>query len=170
MEDKEIGKKVTFEYIGIIHTPFKKKHGMPIQAASDQATGTRGIITVFPKWRKGLKDLGGFSHAHVLYHFHLSGKCRLQVAPFLESTPRGIFSIRGPCRPNPIGLSVLQIEKVDERKGVIEVLDVDMVDGTPLLDIKPFIPHFDHRDVKAIGWLKDKVQHLPTVQSDDRMD
>jgi tRNA-Thr(GGU) m(6)t(6)A37 methyltransferase TsaA len=133
--------------IGIIHSPFIDKSQTPIQASRSQA---RGVVEVYPEYAEGLQDLEGFSHIFLLYTFHESSGYSLLVKPFLDDQLRGLFATRYPARPNPIGLSVV---KLISRKGnSLEVEGVDMLDGTPLLDIKPYIPDFDVRSNTRDGW------------------
>ena len=100
-----------------------------------------GYIEVFQEYVKGLKDVEGFSHLILVYHFHLAQKYSLLVIPFLNKTPHGVFSTRAPSRPNPVGLSTVRLTKIE--KNLLCIQDVDIIDGTPLLDIKPFVPEFD---------------------------
>lgn len=125
---------------------------MPIQAAFSDAEGT---VEVAPAYEAGLKDVEGFSHIVLIYWFHRSQGYRLQARPFLDQEERGVFAMRYPARPNPIGISV--VELVAREGNRLRVRGIDVLDGTPLLDIKPFIPPFDHREGVRIGWLKGKV-------------
>jgi tRNA-Thr(GGU) m(6)t(6)A37 methyltransferase TsaA len=154
-----------YKPIGVIHTPYKEAKGTPIQPTG--ALGIKGIIKIQEKYIPGLKDLEGFSHLILLYHFHLADGYSLQVQPYLDKTTHGVFATRIPGRPNPIGLSIVQLVKI-ERK-IIHIQDVDIIDGTPLLDIKPYVPAFDLRDTKKIGWLKDRVKNVTHVMSDGRL-
>jgi tRNA-Thr(GGU) m(6)t(6)A37 methyltransferase TsaA len=157
-------KSIEYMPIGIIHSPYEESRGTPIQA---QATSEiEGRAEIFPEYVKGLKDLGDFSHAYFLYHFHLSKKAGLLQVPFLDDSERGIFSIRSPSRPNPIGLSVVEIVSIEN--GMIIFRGVDILDGTPLLDIKPYVPQFDCVDASKIGWLKGKVAGMPEKKDDGR--
>jgi len=150
--------------IGIIHSPFTNPSGTPIQPAG--AMGVEGTIEIEPEFAAGLKDLEGFSHLILLYHFHLSRGFSLTVAPFLDDQPHGVFATRAPRRPNPIGLSIVRLLR---REGsVLWVSDIDIVDGTPLLDIKPYVPEFDLRKTSRIGWLERKAHLARGVRSDDR--
>jgi len=155
---------IELEPIGIIHTPFTDLEGMPIQPAG--AAGVRGRVEVFEEYRAGLKDLDGFSHIILLYHFHRSRGFELEVVPFMDSEPRGLFATRAPRRPNPIGLSVVQLDRVED--GVLLVQNVDMLDGTPLLDIKPYVPEFDQPDRVRTGWLGRTARTVAERRSDDR--
>jgi tRNA-Thr(GGU) m(6)t(6)A37 methyltransferase TsaA len=145
---------VVFEPIGYIHTPFDKPEGIPIQGA--RRPDIHGSVEILPDYSEGLKDIEGFSHLILLYHFHLAGGYKLVAKPFMDDTPRGVFSIRGPRRPNPIGMTVV---KLLGRKGnILEVGGVDMVNGTPLLDIKPYFPSIDAHRATGLGWMGDKLK------------
>jgi tRNA (adenine37-N6)-methyltransferase len=153
-----------FKPIGAIYTPFKELSGMPIQPAG--AVGVKGTVKLFEEYRAGLKDLDGFSHIILLYHFHLSRGFNLVVVPFLDSQPRGLFATRAPKRPNPIGLSVVQLDRIEG--GVLHVQNVDVLDGTPLLDIKPYVPEFDEEKGIRTGWLESVRKTVSVRKSDDR--
>lgn len=150
--------------IGIIHTLFTKPEGMPIQPSG--AAGICGTIDLFDEYHAGLKDLEGFSHIILLYHFHRSQGFNLQVVPFMNSELRGLFSTRAPKRPNPIGISVVQLEKIEN--GVLHIQNVDIIDGTPLLDIKPYVPEFDSPQDIRTGWLGQVRKTVSGRKSDDR--
>ena len=156
----------TYQYhvIGKIHSPFTDPRKMPIQPVG--ASGARGQVVLNPAYREGLKDLDGFSHIFLIYHFHRTQQSQLTIKPFLDETSRGIFATRAPVRPNPIGLSVVQLERIEDH--VLHVLNIDVLDGTPLLDIKPFVPEFDQADDVRIGWLRERVKGAGDVRSDDR--
>ncbi|HMQ56036.1 MAG TPA: tRNA (N6-threonylcarbamoyladenosine(37)-N6)-methyltransferase TrmO [Anaerolineae bacterium] len=155
--------QICYTPIGIIRSPFKVPVGMPIQAA---ATETRGEIELIPAYQAGLRDLAGFSHLILLYHFHLIRGFQLIVTPFLDTEPHGIFATRSPARPNTIGLSVVRLLQVEADR--LQIAEVDIVDGTPLLDIKPYVPAFDHRQNATIGWFKEKVGNLHQTLADQR--
>ena len=133
--------------IGIIHSPFKDKVQMPIQAARSQSLGQ---VQIYHEFVEGLQDLEGFSHIHLLYVFHASTSYALRVQPFLDDQTHGLFATRHPCRPNPIGLSVVRLLAV--KGNTLEIKGVDVLDGTPLLDIKPYVPDFDVRLDTRSGW------------------
>ena len=139
--------KIELSPIGIIHSPFKEPKGTPIQTAT--AEDVEGKVEVFKEYMVGLKDLNGFSHIILLYHFHLTKGYSLLVRPYMDDTLRGVFATRAPRRPNPIGMSVVRLTRIEEN--ILYIKDVDIVDGTPLLDIKPYVPDFDIRDVRDIG-------------------
>jgi len=155
---------IDFTPIGIIHSPFEDPADMPIQPAG--ATGVKGAVEVFEQFRDGLKDLDGFSHILLLYHFHRSRGFDLHVVPFLDTEPRGLFATRAPRRPNPIGLSLVQLDKVED--GVLHVRNLDILDGTPLLDIKPYVPEFDARGEVRAGWLEKARKAVSNRRSDGR--
>ena len=155
---------ITFQAIGLICSPFKDLEGMPIQSAS-KASGP-GKVEIFPEYQEGLKDLDGFSHIILLYHMHATREQALTVTPFLDTSPRGIFATRAPTRPNPIGLSIVKLIRVEG--GVLYVDDLDVLDGTPLLDLKPYVPEFDHRPEARIGWLENAKGEVTGKTSDDR--
>ena len=156
--------EVKYQPIGVIHSSFSTPAGTPIQPKS--AADSSGTVEVFPEYAEGLKDVDGFSHVILIYHFHLSGKPTLLTKPFLDDKKHGIFAIRGPSRPNPIGISVVRLEKVEDN--ILHIAELDIVDGTPLLDIKPYIPEFDAVEVTNIGWLDGKVERLPETKDDGR--
>jgi tRNA-Thr(GGU) m(6)t(6)A37 methyltransferase TsaA len=156
--------EIRYRPIGVVRSPFKDLEGTPIQPAG--ARGVAGTVEVFPEYVEGLKDIDGFSHIILLYHFHLSKGASLRVKPFMHDCEHGIFAIRGPSRPNPIGLSVVRLLRVE--RGILHIQDVDIVDGTPLLDIKPYVPQFDVRKVERIGWLENNVHKVSRSRDDGR--
>lgn len=139
--------------IGVIHSPFTDKSQTPIQASRSQA---RGVVEVYPEYAEGLEDLEGFSHIFLLYVFHESSGYSLLVKPFLDDQLRGLFATRHPCRPNPIGLSVVRL--IARQGNSLEVEGVDTLDGTPLLDIKPYVPDFDVRADTRTGWYATRIE------------
>ena len=146
--------KIELKPIGIIHSPYKSKENIPCQAYKSEKIGE---VEVFKKFEEGLKDIEGFSHITIVYYFHLSEDYSLHVKPFLGPELRGVFATRSPRRPNRIGISIV---KLLERKGnVLKIKGMDTVDGTPLLDIKPYVPKFDERENVKIGWLTDKIKN-----------
>jgi tRNA-Thr(GGU) m(6)t(6)A37 methyltransferase TsaA len=157
-------KTIEFRQIGIIHSPFKSPEGTPIQPSG--ATGVEGKVEVFPDYQEGLEDLAGFSHIFLIYHFHLAKKMALKVKPFLDDQTHGIFATRAPTRPNPIGLSVVRLIRIDN--GNLYIQDIDVVDKTPLLDIKPYVNDFDVREVDKIGWLESKSKKVTKTSADGR--
>lgn len=156
--------KITFKPIGIIRSPFRETKGMPIQPSA--AEGIEGKVEIFPEYAGGINDIGNFSHIFLIYHLHLSRRYSLKVKPYMDDEERGVFATRAPSRPNPIGISVVELMKVDGN--VLHIKNVDIVDGTPLLDIKPYVPQFDVHDVKKIGWLEKNVHKLKNAKDDGR--
>ena len=156
--------EIKYKPIGLIHSPFKDPKGMPIQPAG--AKGIAGTIEIDTEYADGLRDLEEFSHIILLYHFHLSNGYSLVVKPFMDDASHGVFSTRAPRRPNSIGLSVVKLAKIEGFTLYIE--DVDVVDGTPLLDIKPYVPEFDVTKVERIGWLSTKADRVHEVKADER--
>ncbi|HLC17681.1 MAG TPA: tRNA (N6-threonylcarbamoyladenosine(37)-N6)-methyltransferase TrmO [Thermodesulfobacteriota bacterium] len=156
--------EIVYRPIGVIRSPFKDIEGTPIQPT--YALGVRGKVEMEPAYVGGLKDLDGFSHIILIYHFHLSTGYSLEVKPFLDERLRGLFSTRAPRRPNPIGFSVVRLVKVEGR--VLDIEDVDIVDGTPLLDIKPYVPEFDMRKAERRGWLAGKEAVVSETKADKR--
>ena len=164
MQNGKSMNEIKYKPIGVIHSPFKEPKGTPIQPAG--AKGTNGTVEVFPEYAEGLKDIEGFSHIILLYHFNLSKESTLIVRPFMDNAAHGVFAMRGPSRPNPIGISVVCLVRVEEN--MLHIRDLDIVDGTPLLDIKPYIPEFDIREVERIGWLEKNVHKFPASKDDGR--
>jgi len=157
-------KRIVYRPIGVIRTPFKSPKGVPIQPSAGK--GIRGVVEVFPEYVEGLKDLEGFSHIILVYHFHLVKKSLLRVIPYMDNETRGVFATRAPARPNPIGISVVRLIEIRGNKLYVE--DIDIVDGTPLLDIKPYVPEFDYRPKARIGWLEKRVRRLKVTRDDGR--
>lgn len=156
--------EVKYKPIGVIYSPFKEPKGTPIQPAG--AMGISGTVEVFPEYAEGLKDIEGFSHIILICHFHLSRGWSLEVKPFMDDQLHGVFTTRAPARPNPIGISTVRLVRVEEN--ILHIQDIDIVDGTPLLDIKPYVPEFDMRDVEKTGWLEQNLHKLSTSKDDER--
>ena len=130
------------------------------------AVGFECKVEIFPEYVEGLDDLEGFSHIILIYHFHLAKKTQLKVRPYMDAKVHGVFATRAPSRPNPIGISIVRLIKIE--KNVLYVRDIDILDGTPLLDIKPYVPEFDIRTVDKIGWLEKNVNKLSSSKDDGR--
>ena len=156
--------QIIFKSIGIIHSPFTKPEGMPIQPIA--AKGIKGSIVVNEEYLDGLCDLDGFSHIYLLYHFHLSKSFHLKIKPFLDDQQRGVFSTRAPNRPNPIGLSVIKLLKIENN--ILQIENVDIMDGTPLLDIKPYVHEMNAVKNQKIGWLTKHSKEMLTKKADKR--
>jgi len=157
-------KEIKYKPIGVIHSPFKEPKGTPIQTRA--AEGIEGTIEVFDEFVRGIEDIDGFSHIIVVCHFHLSSEPSLKVKPYVGNKTRGVFATRAPSRPNSIGISIMRLVKVE--KNILHVKDLDVIDGTPLLDIKPYVPEFDTKIVERIGWLKNNVYKVNTTKADNR--
>jgi len=155
---------VIYKPIGIIHSPFNRLEEMPIQPTGD-VSGS-GIVEIFSEFVNGLKDLEGFSYIYLLYHFHKMHQSNLTVTPFLDREARGIFATRAPSRPNPIGLSLVDLVRIENN--LIYVERVDVLNETPLLDIKPYVPEFEHIDDVRVGWLEQVKGQVRTQRSDAR--
>ncbi|MCU0561687.1 MAG: tRNA (N6-threonylcarbamoyladenosine(37)-N6)-methyltransferase TrmO [Desulfobacterales bacterium] len=150
--------------IGVIHTPFTDPTSMPIQPVSENSA--KGSVEVFLEFAAGLKDLEGFSHLLLLYHFHRSRHYSLSVTPFLDTVPRGLFATRAPNRPNPIGISLVRLVRIEG--SLLHVENIDIIDGTPLLDIKPHVPDFDCAPGARIGWVEKATAEMRRKVADDR--
>jgi tRNA-Thr(GGU) m(6)t(6)A37 methyltransferase TsaA len=155
---------ITYHPIGVLHTPFQDLRDMPIQPTG--VASAPGAAEIFPEYADGLQDLDGFSHIILLYHLHQVHNVALRVVPFLGSEPRGIFATRAPSRPNPIGLSVVRLLRVEGR--TLHLGNVDILDGTPLLDVKPYVPGFDRPARARAGWLQARQRDVKTRRSDSR--
>jgi tRNA-Thr(GGU) m(6)t(6)A37 methyltransferase TsaA len=155
---------IIYRPIGVIHTPFKEPQGTPIQSTGAKNVG--GTVEIFSEYVEGLKDLEAFSHIILLYHFHLSKEASLLVKPYMDNKEHGVFAMRGPSRPNPIGISIVRL--VGIKGNSIHIKDVDILDGTPLIDIKPYVPEFDTRETEKIGWLEKNVKKLSYSRDDGR--
>lgn len=157
--------QITINPIGIIRTPHTGIKNMPIQPLASE--NAKGYIELLPQYVPGLKDLEGFSHITLLYHFHKIKEFNLEVVPFMDTEKRGIFACKAPKRPNAIGLSTVKLIRIE--KNMIHIEQVDMLDGTPLIDIKPFYPRYDNRENVKIGWLeKNKNMPLEKLKADER--
>ncbi|NDY56250.1 tRNA (N6-threonylcarbamoyladenosine(37)-N6)-methyltransferase TrmO [Desulfovibrio sulfodismutans] len=158
--------QIVYQPIGIVHTPFHSVRGMPIQPVG--AIGVVGRLEVYPEFEEGLRDLDGFSHVIMLYHLHKIQGHALSVRPFLDTSERGIFATRSPRRPNPIGISVLRVLSV--AGNMVELENVDMLDQTPVLDIKPYVADFDVWDADRFGWFDGVSGNAVRVRSDGRFE
>jgi tRNA-Thr(GGU) m(6)t(6)A37 methyltransferase TsaA len=156
--------KIEYRPIGVVHSPFAEIERMPIQPS--RAKAISGTVEVSPEFQEGLQDLEGFSHIILLYHLHKAAGYSLKVVPFLDTEPRGVFATRAPKRPNPIGLSVLRLNGI--QGNTLSVSDLDILDETPVLDIKPFVPDFDTRSETRTGWLETAKKRRDSVLSDGR--
>jgi tRNA (adenine37-N6)-methyltransferase len=158
---------MVLKQIGTIHTSFRKADGTPVQPV--MAAGTDGVVEVFPEYLGALADLAGFERVWLVYWFHRATDAKLRVRPFLDDAERGLFATRAPCRPNPIGISSVRLVAVESTG--LRVAEVDVLDGTPLLDIKPYVPRFDSFPEARAGWLdRVEVQRREGVRADSRFE
>jgi len=165
MQDQEITRDpLSFVPIGIIHSPFTDIIGMPIQPSG--ARGICGIVEISAEYAEGLMDIEGFSHLFLIYAFHCCPSYQLTVRPFLDTTPHGVFATRAPRRPNAIGLSIVRL--IEVKGSTLFIEDVDILDGTPLLDLKPYVPVFDAYPDASSGWLEHSAYGAEVFQSDER--
>ncbi|MCD6513002.1 MAG: tRNA (N6-threonylcarbamoyladenosine(37)-N6)-methyltransferase TrmO [Thermoplasmata archaeon] len=156
---------IEYEPIGIIHSPFKSVNGTPIQPKG--AMGIKGSVEVYEEYVEGLEGIEDFSHIILIYHFHLSKKHDLKVVPYMNDKPIGVFATRAPSHPNPIGISTVKL--VERDRNILYVENVDIIDGTPLLDIKPYVPAFDaYMEKTRIGWLENNIHKLKKARDDGR--
>ncbi len=155
----------TFHPIGVIRTPYGETSGIPIQGVFGPES--KGTVEVFEPFAEGLADIEGFSHLYLIYVFHRSEGYRLKVKPYMDDRERGLFAVRAPKRPNAVGLSVVRLDRREGR--ILHISEVDMLDETPLLDIKPFVPRFDHRENARVGWMEEAFRREDHRKvSDDR--
>ncbi|NHJ02514.1 MAG: tRNA (N6-threonylcarbamoyladenosine(37)-N6)-methyltransferase TrmO [Candidatus Heimdallarchaeota archaeon] len=157
---------ICYSPIGRISTSFLQSEGTPIQASA--ARNQKGIIKLREEYLSCLKDIEGFSHLILIYHFHQAGEWRPFVKPFLDTETRGLFATRAPSRPNSIGISIVKLDRIENNK--IYFWGVDILDETPLLDIKPYIPQFDINldESVRIGWLTDHLSKLNSAADNGR--
>jgi len=143
-----MGESIVYEPIGVIRSGHTKPEETPIQPVYSE--GCQGRAEIFPEFAAGLRDLEGFSHIYLIYHMHKADAPRLVVKPFLQDVERGVFATRAPCRPNPIGLSIVKLVRCEGN--ILHLDGVDVLDGTPLLDIKPYTARFDRIENTRNGW------------------
>jgi len=161
-EDKPSSQNFPLVPIGTIHSPFHQPAGTPIQPS--RASGALGIVSLEAPFRPGLRDLEGFERIWLIYYFHEAPPGQLLVRPFLDTTQRGVFATRSPMRPTPLGMSAVRLLSVHDDR--LDVADIDVVDGTPLLDIKPYVPEFDSYPGSKAGWFDESRSQLQCA--DDR--
>lgn len=150
--------------IGTIHSPYTNLADMPIQPKG--AAETEGRVEIFDEYAGGLADLEGFSHIYLIYLFHKATRTELSVIPFMDTVRRGVYSTRSPLRPNHLGLSLVQMTSV--QNNFLNILGVDILDNTPLIDIKPYIPAFDHVENAESGWMNHSEEDVARKKSDHR--
>jgi len=151
--------------IGVVHSRFTSVEGMPIQstAAMDEAAS----IEVFPEFAPGLRDIKDFEYLILITRFHVGSSENLNVIPFMDIKTHGVFATRSPARPNRLGMTIVKLKKINGN--ILEVSGNDMLDQTPVIDIKPYVPALDAKETERIGWYKDRLFVLPTQKSDSRM-
>lgn len=151
--------RIKLREIGIIHTKFKGDVRAPIQPYFNK--DDRATVEIFSEFADGLADLEGFSHIYLIYYLDRAKEPKMKVVPYLDSEKHGVFATRSPNRPNPIGMSIVRLIAIDDN--ILTISGVDILDDTPLLDIKPYVDKFDNpvfRDEKiSIGWLEGRIQH-----------
>ncbi len=157
-------RKLTVQLIGTIHSPFTELGNMPIQPVG--ALNVEGEVVVDQRFAEGLKDLEGFSHIYLLYYFHKAKRTEMQVIPYMDTEKRGVFATRSPLRPAHIGISIVELLALEGHR--LKVRGLDVLDGTPLIDIKPYIPHFDHQRDATSGWMKSLPHDVEAKRSDNR--
>jgi len=155
---------VAYTPIGVIHTPWSEMAGTPLHSVA--AADAAGRVEIAPDYAAGLRDIAGFSHLILLYHLHRITGYALDVTPYLDTVTHGIFATRSPKRPNPIGFSVVRLVGVEG--ATLHIRGVDMLDGTPLLDIKPYVPAFDRWDAERTGWYTANADKVHTTRADER--
>ena len=156
---------ITYTAIGVIRSPFTTLAGMPIQTVA--ATDVAATVELDPRYAAGLRDIDGFSYLLLITHLHLMQGFALEVTPFMDTQPHGVFATRSPRRPNPIGLSMVRLVRVEG--ATLHIAEVDLVDGTPVLDIKPYVPQLDDRAAEHTGWFAENVHKVHQVRADDRI-
>ena len=156
--------RVSFTPIGVVRTPFATHQGMPIQTVA--AGGVEGRIELDPAYADGLADLDGFTHLHLITYLHRTAEAAMRVTPYLDTVKRGVFATRSPKRPNAIGLSLVRLVRIEGT--VLHIEEVDLLDGTPLLDIKPYVPPFDDRAGARYGWFEQRAHNVHSVRADAR--
>ncbi len=155
---------ITFQPIGIVHSPYTRAEGTPIQPRG--ADGVAGLVEVQPEYQQGLQDIEGFSHIILICHLHQSKSACMLVTPYLHDQLHGVFATRSSSRPNPIGLSTVRLVRV--AGNILHIENVDLLDGTPVLDIKPYVPQFDTEENVRIGWLEQSIHALASTSDDGR--
>ncbi len=159
-----MNERIQMETIGIIHSPFTELRGMPVQSLGVQSA--EGNVVINEAYAEGLADLGGFSHIYLVYHFHKATRTEVRVVPYMDTEKRGVFATRSPLRPAHIGISVVELLNVSGN--VLTVRGLDVLDGTPLIDIKPYVPQFDCWQNATSGWMKASRFDVGQRRSDSR--
>jgi len=155
---------VTLPYIGVVRSRFTDLENMPIQPVG--AMDVEGVVEIEPQYEEGLKDLDGFSHIYLLYHFHQAPKVKLRVTPYMDTMEHGVFATRSPLRPSHLGMSVVELLSVEG--STLRIRGVDILDGTPVIDVKPYLPQFDMRENVRTGWMQKDGSTVAAARSDKR--
>jgi len=156
--------EIKYHPIGVVHSPFKEPKGTPIQPTA--ALGIKATVEIYHEYEEGLQDLESFSHIIIIYHFHLSKHYNLKVKPYMDNNLHGVFATRSPSRPNPIGLSVVKLISIENN--ILNIQNIEIIEGTPVLDIKPYIPEFTTNEKIKIGWLENNIHKLSQSKDDGR--
>ena len=156
----------TTDYIGVIRTQFTELAGMPVQPAGADEAAFEGEVIINEALVEGLRDLDGFSHIYLIYHLHKVTETKMIVIPFMDTLERGIFATRSPSRPSRLGMSIVRLLEVNGN--CLKIRGADMLDGTPLIDIKPYIQAFDCPDNPSCGWMSGSREDVRNKRSDDR--
>ena len=157
---------ITADSIGVVHSPFSQANGTPIQPFA--ARGARGTVEIFEPFAEGLCDLEGFDRIWMIYWCHRARAAQLMVIPYRDTLPHGVFATRAPSRPNPIGLSSVRLLEIEGR--FLRVSEIDVLDGTPVLDLKPYVPQYDSYPHQRCGWLDRDEPLRNTRVADDRFE
>ncbi len=166
MDGLEPFEAIRYGPVGVVRSPFTALEGMPLQSVA--AREVRGEVVILPQFAPGLRDLDGFSHLHLVTHLHRGVPGGLEVVPFLDHSVRGVFATRSPRHPNPIGLSVVRLLGVAE--STLQIAGIDLLDGTPVFDIKPYVPDFDVVAAERTGWLEGIADRVHRIRSDGRFE
>lgn len=156
--------EIKLKPVGVIHTPFKTIENMPVQPSAGREV--TGEIEIYPEYAEGLSDIEGFSHLYIIFYLNMVKSYKLKVIPFLDTTEHGIFATRSPARPNSVGLSV--VELIEVKGNTLHIRGIDMLDGSPVLDIKPYVPDFDHCGIVRKGWFEGRAEKAGEIKSDNR--
>lgn len=157
---------ITFKTVGVVESRFEQQAGTPIQGRLAPEEIAR--IIIFDEFADAVKDLEGFSHIYVFFKFDRASEKKLRVKPYLDTVERGVFSTRSPLRPNPLGMTIVRLDRVEGN--VLHISGVDILNNSPVIDIKPYIPDFDHQNPEKIGWYEKSAERNRLVLADDRFD
>ena len=158
-------RNISISSIGYVQSRFQQVEGMPIQSVA--AYGEKAVVVLLPEYEAGLQGIEGFDYIYLITHLHKVEKELLVVKPFLDDMCHGIFATRSPVRPNKLGMSIVKLTKRDGLH--LFIAGNDMLDGTPVIDIKPYVPQFDHRHTNRIGWYEERINRLNETKADGRM-